>query len=111
MTIDNFCFYLQNRQIRSSQTGGQRYSNTFPFSIPGLNIDSNFCMLPTEAIDSGENFLLKLERSRLPMGAKNNVLAKASTFFKELFIGPAKPFMGNIKSDEACAEVHDAQVP
>jgi hypothetical protein len=47
-------------------------------------------MLPTEAIDSGENFLLKLERSKLPMGAKNNVLAKASTFFKELFMGLQK---------------------
>jgi hypothetical protein len=34
MSTDNFCFYLQNRLIQTSQTGGQRYSNTSPFSIP-----------------------------------------------------------------------------
>ena len=36
MTTDNFCFYLQNRLIQTSQTGGQWYSNTSPFSIPCL---------------------------------------------------------------------------
>jgi len=34
MTTDNFCFYLQNRLIQASQTGGQWYSDTSPFSIP-----------------------------------------------------------------------------
>jgi hypothetical protein len=34
MTIDNFCFYLQIRLIQTSQTGGQQYSDTSPFSIP-----------------------------------------------------------------------------
>jgi hypothetical protein len=34
MTSDNFCFYLQNRLIQTSQTGGQQYSDTSPFSIP-----------------------------------------------------------------------------
>jgi hypothetical protein len=34
MMTDNFCFYLQNRLIQTSQTGGQRYSDTSPFSIP-----------------------------------------------------------------------------
>jgi len=34
MTTDNFCFYLQNRRIQNSQTRGQRYSDTPPFSIP-----------------------------------------------------------------------------
>jgi hypothetical protein len=34
MTTDNFCCYLQNRLIRTSQTGGQQYSDTSPFSIP-----------------------------------------------------------------------------
>jgi hypothetical protein len=28
---------LQNRLIQSSQTGGQRYSDTSPFSIPWLD--------------------------------------------------------------------------
>jgi hypothetical protein len=34
MTINNFCFYLQNRLIQTTQTGGQWYSDTSPFSIP-----------------------------------------------------------------------------
>jgi len=34
MTNDNFCFYLQNSLIQTSQTGGQRHSDTSPFSIP-----------------------------------------------------------------------------
>jgi len=33
MTTVNFCFYLQNRLIQTSQTGGQWYSDTSPFSI------------------------------------------------------------------------------
>jgi hypothetical protein len=37
MTTDNFCFYLQSRLIRTSQTGGQWYSDTSPFSIPWPN--------------------------------------------------------------------------
>jgi hypothetical protein len=37
MTTDNFCFYLQNRLIQTSQTGGQLYSDTSPFSIPWFN--------------------------------------------------------------------------
>ncbi len=36
MTIDIFCFYLQNRLIQTSQTGGQWYSDTSPFSIPWI---------------------------------------------------------------------------
>jgi len=35
-TIDNFCFYLQNRLIQTSQIGGQWYTDTSPFSIPWL---------------------------------------------------------------------------
>ncbi len=31
MTTDNFCFYLQNRLIQTSQTGGQRYSPPLVF--------------------------------------------------------------------------------
>ena len=34
MTTDIFCFYLQNRLIQTSRTGGQQYSDTSPFSIP-----------------------------------------------------------------------------
>jgi len=41
MTTDNFCFYLQNRLIQTIQTGGQRYSDTFPFSIPWFEPEHN----------------------------------------------------------------------
>jgi hypothetical protein len=34
MTTDIFWFYLQSRLIQPSQTGGQQYSDTSPFSIP-----------------------------------------------------------------------------
>jgi hypothetical protein len=34
MTTDNLCFYLQNRLIQTSQTGGQWYSDTSFFIIP-----------------------------------------------------------------------------
>ncbi len=37
MTTGKFSFYLQNRLIQTSQTGGQWYSDTSPFSIPCLN--------------------------------------------------------------------------
>jgi hypothetical protein len=47
MTTDNFCFYLQNRLIQTSQTGGQWYSDTSPFSIPlsilNFQFESGFC--------------------------------------------------------------------
>jgi hypothetical protein len=36
MTTDNFYFYLQNILIQTSQTGGQQYSDTSPFSIPWM---------------------------------------------------------------------------
>ncbi len=34
MPTDYFCFYLQNRLIQTSQTGGKLYSDTSPFRIP-----------------------------------------------------------------------------
>ncbi len=36
MPTGNFWFYLQNRLNQTSQTGGQPYSDTSPFSIPWL---------------------------------------------------------------------------
>jgi hypothetical protein len=38
MRTDNFCFYLQNKLIQTSQTGDQRYSDASPFSIPCLQL-------------------------------------------------------------------------
>ncbi len=37
---DNFCFYLQNRLTQTSQTGGQCYSYTSPFSITCLKYET-----------------------------------------------------------------------
>jgi hypothetical protein len=34
LTTDNLCFYLQNRLIQTSQTGGQWYSDTPPLVFP-----------------------------------------------------------------------------
>ena len=38
MTTDNFCFYLQNRLLQTSQAGGQQYSDSSPFNIPWCTI-------------------------------------------------------------------------
>jgi hypothetical protein len=38
VTTDNSCFYLQNRQFQTGQTGGQWYSDTSPFCIPWMSI-------------------------------------------------------------------------
>ncbi len=43
MTTDNFCFYLQNRLIQTSQIGDQRYSDTSPlvflaYTVPKLRL-------------------------------------------------------------------------
>jgi len=45
MTTDNFCFYLPNRLIQTSQTGGQWYSDTSPFSIPWTNVPAYTSLL------------------------------------------------------------------
>ncbi len=38
MTTEFFCFYLKNRLVQTSQTGGQLYSDASPFCIPWSNI-------------------------------------------------------------------------
>jgi hypothetical protein len=38
LATDNFFFFLQNRLIQNSQTGGQWYSDTSPFRIPWLYV-------------------------------------------------------------------------
>jgi hypothetical protein len=46
VNTDSFCFYSQNRQIQTSQTGGQWYKDTFHFSIPRC---SGNCSLPSNS--------------------------------------------------------------
>ncbi len=38
MTTDKFCFYLQNRLIQTSQTGGQWYSDASPLVFPASTL-------------------------------------------------------------------------
>jgi len=62
MTTDNFCFYLQNRLIQTSQTGGQLYINTSPFSIPchePLAYDSKSEGLSLSAAGTGSEKITK----------------------------------------------------
>jgi hypothetical protein len=39
MTTDNFCFYLQNRQIQTSKTG-QWYSDTLVFPAYSYSVET-----------------------------------------------------------------------
>jgi hypothetical protein len=66
MTTDNFCFYLQNRLIKSSQTGGQWYSDTSTFSIPcSFHIKSPAChTLRTCLFYGPEDVTLRFTRTR-----------------------------------------------
>ncbi len=57
MATDNFCFYLQNRLIQTSQTGGQWYSDTSPFG-------TGHCFFTCDVFDLGDAFqdFFKLRR-------------------------------------------------
>jgi hypothetical protein len=69
MITDNFCFYLQNRLIQISQTGGQWYSDISPFSIPWFHLEKllDDVVIRDEdegghsGIDSGNRTVLLLE--------------------------------------------------
>ncbi len=59
------CFYLQTRLIQTSQTGGQRYSDTSPFSIPCLNIQVVYQLI--QFLISSQKFLIKYLSSFSPL--------------------------------------------
>ncbi len=64
MTTDHFCFYLQNRVIQTSQTGGQQYSDTSLFSTPWFNLLSLpdqdvFLLNSLYQVSVSSNFLLR----------------------------------------------------
>jgi hypothetical protein len=63
MTTDIVCFYLQNRLIQTSQTGGQWYSDTPPFSIPCYSTNS----FVEQYLFLNENkTFFKIELSKIP---------------------------------------------
>jgi hypothetical protein len=60
---------LQNRLILTSQTGGQRYSDTSPFSIPWFHI-----LRSTAAAKSKKDISSEKEVSSFEIGSDLNVL-------------------------------------
>ncbi len=57
MTTDNFCFYLQNRLIQTSQTGGQWYSDTSSLVFPELTYLSTNIAFLSQGATSGQGRL------------------------------------------------------
>jgi hypothetical protein len=87
MTNDNFCFYLQNRLIQTSQTGGQWYSNTSPFNIPWFILEKIFQHGPVPAKgqnssiyrDNSKYIILCIHTSSFDMGLTLAVAQKLET--------------------------------
>jgi hypothetical protein len=63
MTINNFCFYLQNRLIQNSQTGGQWFSDTSPPSPACLNEKRNFQLKNFKLFKFNLNFIYKCKQT------------------------------------------------
>jgi hypothetical protein len=96
MTTDNFCFHLQNRLIQTSQTGGQWYSDTYPFSIPWIGTsqyktwlkrfdrDKRSSLFASRIGGDERDHLTRLERDVTTLesfaGNFGNVLEGATTF-------------------------------
>ncbi len=72
MTTDNICFYLQNRLIQTSQTGGQWYSDTSPFRTPWSKYDKT--NNTTELIMALKCFIIQAPVANLEL--QNNLLRK-----------------------------------
>ncbi len=76
MTTDNFCFHLQNRLIQTSQTGGQWYSDTSPFSIPWLKLR---LLAGASLLHSGTNYDCKETYSFVQFGLNEADTSKSSS--------------------------------
>jgi hypothetical protein len=80
MTTDNFCDHLQNSLIQTSQTGGQWYSDTSPFSIPW------FVLL--------QKLNGKKEIFKNPFNVHLNFLVESGLIFKNFLKTILRPFKG-----------------
>jgi hypothetical protein len=60
-----FCFYLQNRLIQTSQTGGHWYSDNSTFSIPWWNISRHRDPLLKEKISTADHLVLSSSDQQL----------------------------------------------
>jgi hypothetical protein len=66
MINDNFCFYLQNRLIKNSQTGGQWYSDTSTFNIiPCFSFRSTSRYLQYWNFTISISFLIKVVKKNI----------------------------------------------
>jgi hypothetical protein len=70
MTTDNNCFYLQNRLIQTSQTGGQWYNDTSPFSIPCTNITLTKISYTIDRLDQNTKSNNSLIARKKPLSSK-----------------------------------------
>ncbi len=107
MTTDNFCFYLQNRLIQTSQTGGQWYNDTSPFRISWCRplkcgsdvhffqkfVSADGCGLglarpnPAEPLDS-EDFILGCQNMHKLCQMRSWAVLKILQFLHNLPMGP-----------------------
>ncbi len=77
MTTDNFCLYLQNRLIKTSQIGGQWYSDTSSFSIPCMSVSLLWCnlsfsssIIPSRNVTVwNENYFVVIKEDEFPDAA------------------------------------------
>ncbi len=76
---------MQNRLIQTSQTGGQWYNDTSPFSIPWLTSPKSFMTFgPDRAVDAAEttdprrNGRVGQERGQEPVPASQRQLKAVS---------------------------------
>ncbi len=76
MIADNFCFYLQNRLIQTSQRGSQWYSDYSPFGIP--------CFNPRFNGGGDNNIFSKFENFLNIIGLCCQLLSILKTFFLHL---------------------------
>jgi hypothetical protein len=87
MTTDNFCFHLQNGLIQTSETGGQWYSDTSPFSIPWCG----YCLKP-----EGSNFKLiaffDKEYFAIKIDLLNSLIVKIKAFLRLSYKHPYYTF-------------------
>ena len=85
MTTDDFCFYSQNRLIQTSQTGGQRYSDTSLFSITWKSRSQILAGIPN-CSDACRHFIIRIGSSVL----------SEETEFQNTFIIPKNLSFNNL---------------
>ncbi len=81
---DNFCFYLQNRLIQTSQTGGQWYSDTSPFKWCLHRRENITCLLLSPAMA-----IWKDKRVSIEIASLSEIAIPTSHVWTSLLLFPA----------------------